>query len=73
MAGSVRANFSNTKRSMLLDFSRGVQGASPVCVGVLLGCDGQSASKWPSLKTAETAVPPSFALQSLVSKWQWYH
>ena len=68
-----------TKNSLHLDFRRGAQRVSPirrlyepeappVCVGVLLGCDGQGASKWPSLNTAETAVPPSFALQSLISK-----
>ena len=34
-----------TKSSMLLDFSRGAQGVSPVCVGALLGSAGQGASK----------------------------
>ena len=34
--------------------------APPVCVGVLLGYDGHGESKWPSLNTAETAVPPFF-------------
>jgi hypothetical protein len=58
----------NTKSSLLLDFRRGAQCVPPVCVVVLLGSDGEGASKWPSLKTAETAVPPSFALQSLISK-----
>jgi hypothetical protein len=52
--------FANTKSSLLLDFRRGAQCVLPVCVGVLLGYDGQGASKWPSLKTAETAVPPFF-------------
>ena len=36
----------------------------PVCVGVLLGYDGKGANNWPSLNTAETAAPPSFAQQS---------
>ena len=58
----------DTKSSLLLDFRRGAQCVPPVCVVVLLGSDGEGASKWPSLKTAETAVPPSFALQSLISK-----
>ena len=58
---------------MHLDFRRGAQCVSPirrlyepeappVCVGVLLGSDGQGASKQPILNTSETAVPPSFAL-----------
>ena len=49
-----------TKSSMLLDFSRGAQGVLPVCVGVLLGCAGQGGSKWTSVHTAETAIPPFF-------------
>ena len=42
---------------MLLDFSRGAQGVSPVYVGVLLGSAGQGARKQTSLHTAETAMP----------------
>ena len=52
----------DTKSSMHLDFRRGAQCVPPVCVGVLLGSDGQGASKQPILNTSETAVPPSFAL-----------
>jgi len=36
---------SNTKSRLLLDFRRGAQCVSPVCIGVLLGSDGQGASK----------------------------
>jgi len=32
---------------------------------MLLGSDGQSASKQPSLNTAETAMPPSFGVLDL--------
>ena len=53
-----------TKSRLLLDFSRGAQRVSPVCVVVLLGSDGEGASKWPSLHTAETAMRPFSAAKS---------
>ena len=37
-------------------------GVSPVCCGLLLGSEGYAASGWTSLHTAETAMPPSFAV-----------
>ena len=52
---------SYTKSRLLLDCSRGAQRVSPVCVGVLLGYDGQGAKKQTSLRMAETAVPPFFS------------
>ena len=34
------------------------------------GSDGECARKWTSLHTAETAMPPSFVMQSSISKGQ---
>ena len=62
----------DTKIRLLLDFSRGAQRVSPVCCGLLLSSDGYAARKQTSLHTTGTAMPPSFALQSLISKGQWY-
>jgi hypothetical protein len=62
----------DTKSRLLLDFSRGAQRVSPVCCGLLLGYDGYAVSGETSLHTAESAMPPSFAVQSLISKGQWF-
>jgi len=47
-------------------------GVRSVCNGVLLRSDGHAASKWTSLYAVETAMLPSFAMQSPISKKHWY-
>lgn len=38
--------------------------APPLCYGAPIGSDGNGESKWTSLRTGETPMPPSFAIQS---------
>jgi len=63
VTGVVSIDQAHTKSSLLLDFWKGAQSVPPVCVGVLLGFNGQSPIKQTSLHTAETAMPASFALK----------
>jgi hypothetical protein len=56
VTGVVSSDQAHTKSSLLLDFWKGAQSVPPVCVGVLLGFNGQSPIKQTSLHTAETAL-----------------
>ena len=58
---------------MLLDFWKGAQRVSPVCVGVFLGSARQGArASRPVFTRPRRPCPLSFALQSPISKGQWY-
>jgi hypothetical protein len=46
-------------------------GVSPVCIGVLFGFDKRK--QMDQFHTAGTAMPPSFAMQSPISKRHWYY
>ena len=62
----------HTKSRLLLDFSRGAQRVSPVCCGLLLWFRWEWREKVYQSPHGRDGQPPSFPLQSLISKGQWY-
>ena len=65
----ISARISNHRYHKRLAFGEGA--GRPV--GVHLRSDGLAASKWTSLYAVDTAMLPSFAMQSPISKTHWYY